>query len=144
MTAQLKEILLYKGKKFGMATEPLAPYLKNRKDINFLFRSTACWRGYFGTWELRDKKLFIIALKACTDDYRDYEADLNYLFPNKNEVFADWFSGEIRVPQGKMLQYVHMGYQSIFEKDLMLKFKKGVLIDEKVIDKVEQMNLKSQ
>jgi hypothetical protein len=27
-----------------------------------------------------------------------------------------------------------MGYQSIFEKDLFLKFKKGVLIDERVID----------
>tara|TARA_X000000368_G_C22707528_1_gene569549 strand:+ start:105 stop:539 length:435 start_codon:yes stop_codon:yes gene_type:complete len=144
MTAQLKEILIYKGNKVGMATEPLAPYLKNRKDINFSFRSTACWRGYFGTWELRDKKLFIIALKACTDEYRNYEVDLNYLFSGKNEVLADWFSGEIRIPQGKMLQYVHMGYQSIFEKDLMLKFKKGILIDERVIDKVEQMNLKSQ
>ena len=42
------------------------------------------------------------------------------------------------------LQYVYMGYQSIFEKDLMLKFKKGILIDKRVIDKVEQMNLKSQ
>ena len=144
MTAQLKEILLYKGEKVGMATEPLAPYLQNIKDVNFLSRSTACWRGYFGTWELRDKKLFIIALKACTDEYRNYEVDLNYLFPGKNEIFADWFSGEIRIPQGEMLQYVHMGYQSIFEKDLMLKFKKGVLIDERVIDKVEQMNLKSQ
>ena len=27
-----------------------------------------------------------------------------------------------------------MRYESIFEKDLILKFKKGVLIDERVID----------
>ena len=51
-----------------------------------------------------------------------------------NEVFADWFNGEIRIPQGELLQYIHMGYESIFEKDLILKFKKGVLIDERVID----------
>ena len=132
MTAQIKELLLYKGKKIGMATEPLEPYLQNRKDIDFLFRSTACSRGYFGIWELRDKKLFIIKLKGCIKDYK--EVDLNYLFPNKNEVFADWFSGDIRIPQGKMLQYVHLGYKSIFEKDLLLKLEDGVLVDERVID----------
>jgi len=131
MTAQIKELLLYKGDKVGMATEPLCPYLKNRKDINFLFRSTACLRGYLGIWELRDKELFIIKLQACVEDYK--KVDLNYLFPDKSEIFADWFSGEIRIPQGEMLQYVHSGYESIFEKDLILKFKKGVLIDERVM-----------
>jgi hypothetical protein len=131
MTAQIKELLLYKGDKVGMATEPLCPYLKNRKDINFLFRSTACLRGYLGIWELRDKELFIIKLQACVEDYK--KVDLNYLFPDKSEIFADWFSGEIRIPQGEMLQYVHTGYESIFEKDLILKFKKGVLIDERVM-----------
>jgi hypothetical protein len=83
-----------------------------------------------GFWELRDKKLFIVKLIVT----KDKQVDLNYLFPGQNEVFADWFSGEIRIPQGEMLKYVHMGYQSIFEKDLFLKFKKGVLIDERVID----------
>lgn len=130
MTAQIKEILLYKGNKVGMATEPLNPYLKNRKDINFESQSTGCWRGYLGFWELRDKNLFIVKLIVT----KDKQVDLNYLFPGKKEVFADWFSGEIRVPQGELLKYVHMGYQSIFEKDLILKFKKGVLIDERVID----------
>ena len=133
MTAQLKEILLYKGDKVGMATEPLSPYLKNRKDIKFSLRSTACLRGYFGTWELRDKKLFIIALKACTDKYRNYEVNLNYLFPGENEVFADWFTGDIIVPHGKLLQYVHMGYQSIYEKEFILSFNNGILISEKKI-----------
>ena len=136
MTAQLREILLYKGKRVCMATEPLASYLKNRKDVKFRHQSSACWRGYFGTWELRDKNLFIIALKSTLVDRDNVDdwLDLSYLFPCKNEVFADWFSGEIRIPQGKMIQYVHLGYKSIFEKDLILNFKKGVLIDEKVID----------
>jgi hypothetical protein len=130
MTAQIKEILLYKGNKVGMATEPLNPYLQNRKDINFGFQSTACRRGYLGFWELRGKKLFIVKLIVT----KDKQVDLNYLFPGENEVFADWFNGEIRIPQGELLQYIHMGYESIFEKDLILKFKKGVLIDERVID----------
>ncbi len=132
MTAQLKEILFYKGDKVAMATEPLDSYLQHRKDINFSCRSTGCYRGYFGIWELRDNKLFIVKLQAFIENYK--VVDLKYLFPDKNEVFADWFSGEIRIPQGEMLQYVHLGYESIFEKDLMLKFEQGILIDERVID----------
>ena len=37
------------------------------------------------------------------------QVDLNFLFPDKNEVFADWFTGDIRIPQGKMLKKVNLG-----------------------------------
>ncbi|MAQ69691.1 MAG: hypothetical protein CMD23_01175 [Flavobacteriales bacterium] len=115
-----------------MATEPLSSYLKNRKDIDFVFHSTACWRGYLGTWEIRDRKLFLIDFKGWLKGHN--EVDLSYLFPEKNEVFADWFNEKIRIPHGKMLKYVHLGYESVFEKDLILNFKKGVLINEEIQD----------
>ena len=132
MTAQIKEIIFYKGEKKLMATEPLSSYLKNRKDIDFTFHSTACWRGYLGTWEIRDTKLFLIDLKGWLKGNK--EVGLSYLFPEKNEVFANWFNDNIRIPHGKMLKYVHLGYESVFEKDLILNFKKGVLINEEIQD----------
>ena len=132
MTAQIKEILFYKGQRQLMATEPLSTYLKNRKDIDFTFHSTACWRGYLGTWEIKDSKLFLIDLKGWLKGNK--EVGLNYLFPDENEIFSHWFDGEIRIPYGKMIKYVHLGYESLFEKDLILDFKKGVLINEKIID----------
>ena len=39
MTAQAREILLYKGEEFGMAAQPLYQYLKARSDIKFVFIS---------------------------------------------------------------------------------------------------------
>ncbi len=60
--------------------------------------------------------------------------ELSYLFPDENKVFANWFSGEIKVPQGEMLEYVHAGYGSIFEKDLILVVENGVLINDESID----------
>mgnify|MGYP001678852647 FL=1 len=27
----------------------------------------ACWRGYYGTWEIRDKKLFLTNIEAYLD-----------------------------------------------------------------------------
>jgi hypothetical protein len=133
MTAQIREIIYYKGEKTVMATEPLSSYLQSRKGICFNARSSACWRGYLGIWKINDKRLFLVKLNGYIDkDYK--EVELEYIFSGKKEVFADWFSGKIRISQGELLQYVHMGYSSVFEKDLFLKFKDGVLIDEETID----------
>ena len=50
------------------------------------------------------------------------------LFPDyPDRVFAHWYSGTIRIPQGKLLNYVHMGYGSTYERDLFLEIEKGVI-----------------
>lgn len=136
MTAQSGERLLYKGEETWMATEPLNQYLQNRNDVKFVSPSTDCWRGYYGQWEIKDNNLFLIGLKAYVEEYR--EVDINYLFPGENQVFAMWFTGEIRIPQGEMLEYVHMGYASKYERDLILKFNEGVFIEEWINDNREE------
>ena len=65
------------------------------------------------------------------------EIGLDYLFPGQKEVFADWFTGEIIIPHGKVLYY-SMRY-SIYEKYLFLQFKNGVLISEETDDKGEMI-----
>ena len=136
MTAQAGERLIFKGEETWMAAEPLNQYLQNVNDIKFVSPSTACWRGYYGQWEIKDDKLYIVELKAYLEGYR--EVGLDYLFPRQNEVFANWFSGEIRMPQGEMLDYVHMGYASLYERDLILVFENGLLTNEYVIDNKEE------
>jgi hypothetical protein len=59
-------------------------------------------------------------------------ADLNRLFKDKvsnGMVFADWFSGDITIPKGNMIEYVHMGYMSRYEKELVLTIENGKLTD---------------
>jgi hypothetical protein len=136
MTAQAGERLFYKGEETWMAAEPLNQYLQNRNDIKFISPSTACWRGYTGQWEIKDNKLYLIGLKAYIEGYR--EVDLSYLFPRQKQVIADWFSGKIRVPQGEMLDYVHMGYASLYERDLILEIKNGELVNEYVVENEEE------
>ncbi|MCC6753131.1 MAG: hypothetical protein IT266_03995 [Saprospiraceae bacterium] len=136
MTAQAGESLFYKGEVTWMAVEPLNQYLQNRNDIKFISPSTACWRGYIGQWEIKDNKLYLIGLNAYIEGYR--EVGLNYLFPGQIEVFANWFNGKIRIPQGEMLEYVHSGYASMYESDLFLVVENGILVNQYEVDNREE------
>jgi len=138
MTAQSMEQIIYEGKLMYMAAEPLEQYIADLPDpIEFIAPNTACWRGYFGEWEISDDNLYLTGFTGYINSPEEMykTVDLSYLFPDQNKVFAEWFSGEIRIPLGKMKQYVHMGYESKFEKDLYIEILSG-----KIISKIEISN----
>ena len=139
MTIQAGDILSYNGEKTTIATEPLKPYLKTRSDVSFIYKSTALVRGYIGTWEIKSKKLYLISLLGFVDN--NEKVDLNYLFPNKTEAFASWYSGDIRIPEGELLNKINLGYASVFEKEQILTFKEGILISETVKDNTKPDNI---
>ena len=58
---------------------------------------------------------------------------MNKLFPGQTEVLAHWVNGKIKIQSGEVLQIVNTGYESVYEKDIFLKFENGVLVDEKVV-----------
>lgn len=139
MTIQAGDILSYSGEKTTIATEPLKSYLETRSDVGFIYKSTALVRGYIGTWEIKSKKLYLVSLAGFIEN--NEKVDLNYLFPNKTEVFADWFSGDIRIPEGELLEKINLGYASVFEKDRILTFKEGILISETVKNNTKSNNI---
>lgn len=139
MTIQAGDILSYNGKKTTISTEPLKPYLETRSDVSFIFKSTALVRGYIGTWKIKNKKLYLVALVGFIEN--NEKVDFKYLFPNKTEVFADWFSGDIRIPEGDLLQKINIGYASVFARDRLLNFNKGILISETLKDNTKSENL---
>ena len=42
-------------------------------------------------------------------------------------MFAHWYSGQVRLPMGQQLKYVHGGYGSTYEQDLLIDFDQGVV-----------------
>jgi hypothetical protein len=46
----------------------------------------ACRRGYVGTWEIVDDKLFLIDLKGRTKDIE--EITIDFISPDQKKVFA--------------------------------------------------------
>ena len=84
--------------------------------------STACWRQYIGTWEVKDGMFYLVSI------------DGRYRLSGNAPILADWFTGTIRIPQGKMLHYVHMGYGSVFERELHVRIENGKVTKSKTID----------
>ena len=106
--------------------------METRTDIVFSSWESDCDRGYYGTWEIKGDKLFIIKLsgKNASGD----EVYLDYIFPEQKEAFAEWFTGEIRIPIGNPLKHIHMSYWSEYEKDLCLNVESGNLVGEREVD----------
>lgn len=131
MTAQTPEVLIYKNLHLNIDCEPLQQYFQTFINLPvFTFNDTDCYRGYKGKWEIKENKLYIIDLNGHTS--KGY-VNLNYLFPQKKEVFADWFSGVINIPQGEVLEYSRLTPIS-YEKYIVLTFENGVLVKEQLRD----------
>ncbi len=139
MTAQIKEKIIIDREEYLMISEPLEPYLKALKEkVRFDFETTGCWRGYIGTWKLENKNLYLIDLVGAKFDSElkiHKEVGMEYLFPNQEVVFANWFSGQLEIPDGEML----MEGTTYIGDFLFLKFDKGVLIDFNSVDGLEKM-----
>jgi hypothetical protein len=132
MTAQIAEKLLYQGERVAMCTNPLNDYFAmGGFNPRFESTSTALWRGYVGDWEIVADRLYLVSLDGTLEDGND--ATLETVFPGfPDRVFAHWYSGTVRIPQGKQLEYVHMGYASKFERDLFLDIERGVVVSTRV------------
>jgi len=127
MTAQIPETLILEGQSHELCTEPLEMYLDSMGvRLDLLVHNTACWRGYCGTWEIQDGRLYLVQFEGdlCPDSY----AGLGVILPGFPEcVFAHWYTGTLRVPQGKLLEYFHGGYGSEYERDLLIEVESGVV-----------------
>lgn len=131
MTAQIPERLIIDGKETAMTFCPSLPYSHPRivevdeaeaaRDAPFVF-STACWRGYVGTWEIKEGRFFLVGLRG------------KYRVLGTEPLLADWFTGVLRIPKGKMLHYVHMGFGSVYEQELHIKIEDGMVVASRVID----------
>ncbi|MEZ4884389.1 MAG: hypothetical protein R3E32_06575 [Chitinophagales bacterium] len=136
-TGQVPDYMIYKGDTVAIFSNPLEQYFEQigkRELIDFVgCGSTACWRGYKAIWELKNDSLFLRQITSCHKDcgLEIKNADLKKMF-GTDAVFANWFTGKIVIPQGNQIQYIHMGYASIY-RELHISFKNGLQINERTV-----------
>lgn len=130
-TTQFSEILYLNGQKHSLDSLPLEQYYgPGNPRPQFRAPNTATWRGYIATWEIDRGVLYLKAIQAWNDQGK---VELPALFPGqKGPVPATWFTGKLKVPQGKMLNPAVP--QPIYEKYLMITVEKGRVVNQEVVD----------
>ena len=133
-TPHTADRIIYKGKEFKLFTNPLEilieknPNMEPRIAIN---DTTDLLPEYYVNFEIQDKQLFVKDIVILNESYHTELLSLfNKLFPNQNQVKADWFTGLLVLPCGKQVNYVHMGYATTYENYILLEINKGNLIQE--------------
>ncbi len=146
-TAQAGDVLILGGKKYGIYTNPLAPWVQANPGripkSNVV--SSGLWRGYIATFEIGDNHLYLTDIKILKDDMKahdDMRSVMNEVFPGQKQVLADWFTGNIIIPNGKQVQYVHMGYASIYEKYIVLRVESGMVKQNSQLDTKAFLNFR--
>jgi hypothetical protein len=149
-TAQFPDRLLYNGKSEEIFSTPLEQYFEElgTRPKWLTEMNTACWRGYLASWEIRDDRLYLQKIvREEHDPQKDdfFEQDITKrIFPNRTlPIEATWFSGVVRLPQGKELEYIHMGFESIYEKDHFLEFENGILTKIRIVSNIPDRSPKS-
>lgn len=142
-TAQIPDILIYKGDTLSLFANPLEQLYGNDSTRPNYFGekeacvTTACWRAYRAEWEIIDNQLYLIGIYSCCYYNDSIKADLKVLFGEKcqnGKVKANWFTGTIIAPKGKQIYYVHMGYESLYEQELEFKVKNGLVSNARIYD----------
>jgi hypothetical protein len=142
-TAQHPDVLYYQGDTFSIFSNPLEDYYTEETRPEHFFPervaclSTGCWRGYIAHWTIENDILYLVRIETCCWDKKRARANLSHLFGDKciyGRVKADWFTGGIMAPQGERIEYIHMGYESIYERELIFTFEKGHMVQDNVLD----------
>lgn len=128
MTAQIHERMILDGVEMSMAFCPPLPknhpriVANDNSEQTSTYQHTACWRGYQGTWEVRDGRFYLVSIAGSLQ------------LVGTDPLLAEWFSGTIRLPRGELLQYVHMGFGSVYQEEVHVEVARGCVTNSRVID----------
>lgn len=135
-TAQLSDLLIVEGKEFTLNTNPLETELQKKQwtPPEDALITSANWRGYLATWEITGGELLLKDVTIAVDDPEDEHGLISKsitrdLYPGATEVLAEWYTGALIVPDGKMTRYVHMGYGSSFDHYQVFRVRAGKVVE---------------
>ena len=120
MTIQAGELLFYEGEKHYLINVPSIPdSIIQLIPRNLYEKSTACYRGYVATWEIKDDKLYLTDLSSS-----------NYEFIQSPPFLADWFNGQIKFGTGN--KKLSSSWVSVYDYkfEIHLTIENGLVIED--------------
>ena len=127
MTTQVKERIIIDGERYPLINALSLPEDESiiqikRKGI--IEKSSNCWRGYVGTWEIKNDKLYLI-------DFSSGMYDVLVNLP----ILADWITGVGQVATGDMIKGSSWDITR-YEAEMHLTFENGLVVKTQNINNV--------
>jgi hypothetical protein len=137
-TEQMPDILIYNGKEYALTVNPMETYFYRfpEKRPRPSVWSSGLWRGYIATFEIIQNELWLIDIKIYGSESIDgkftsrYVSIIDDFLEGQEKMKIDWFNGLLVLPQGKIVNYVHMGYGSTYEYYKLIIIENGNYINE--------------
>lgn len=139
-TSQIPEKIIVAGTRHALLNEPLHERLEKRKlsaRVRALLSSgsggTALWRGYIGTWEIRDDVLYLVAVHdglnrlIPLDELLPADARRPSTAPD-GAIQADWVSTQLEIGRGKWSRPPGSGWDGAYESYLLVDVRNGRVI----------------
>ena len=118
MTTQVKERIIIDGEKFPLLNALSLPegdsIIQHKKGL--IEKSSNCWRGYVGTWEIRDDKLYLIEFNSGM-----YDVLTNL------PILANWITGIGKVATVEVKASSDWDMES-YETEMHLTFENGLVV----------------
>lgn len=83
-------------------------------------------------WAIIDDRLYVKAHRSACEEAEKWTYD--------PPVFADWVNKKIVLPQGPMIQYIHMGMDSMYGEYLILTVENGIIKDQELCIPDDEIN----
>jgi len=118
MTTQVKERIIIDGEKYPLLNVLSLPEddTKIKQKEGPISTRTSCWRGYVGTWEIKDDKLYL-------NEFSSGKYDVLVNLP----ILADWISGTAKVATGEVIASSSWDIET-YETEMHLTFENGLLV----------------
>lgn len=148
-TPQIPDVIIMGGKVFYINRYPLEEYFKKypdkRPDSEVI--STGLGRGYIATFEITNKLLILkdVEVIVPTEDLSlKLESVFKYLFPDQEQIVADWFTGQLAVRCDKSINYAHREIALADTRYILFEFIEGNLVYEKKSKKRKYKEFKAR
>lgn len=143
-TPQIPDVLIYNGKKYEWSG--YSPAFKYFEEKNFqppkeAVMTTANYSVFLMTYEIIDKKLFLVDVEILINQESKYGTDsppdlvsksvFKTYFPNQNKVLMDFYSNIQLIPYGKMVYVTKNNWTDVHFKDyLIFDIENGIVTTE--------------